>query len=74
MSKKSKKPKKIKKKAKELYCMDCGVLIDPELASFIEASKKTLNMPNMLVFCNDCQFTFKNRLRRIWSGIKHLFS
>ncbi len=58
---------------KKLYCMDCGEAIDPELALNIELYKNKLNMPNALVFCNGCQFKTKNRLRRIWSGIKYLF-
>jgi transcription elongation factor Elf1 len=57
----------------KLNCIDCGVLIDSELSAHIEMSKKDLGMPNMLVFCNNCQFKFKNRLRRIWNGFKYLF-
>ena len=53
--------------------MDCGVLLSSELTENIIMSRKLLNMPNMLIFCNDCQFKFKNRLRRTWSGVKHLF-
>jgi transcription elongation factor Elf1 len=56
-----------------LNCMDCGVLIDSELSAYIEMNKRALGMPNMLVFCNICQFKFKNRLRRIWNGFKYLF-
>ncbi|MCI5144641.1 MAG: hypothetical protein D3923_03740 [Candidatus Electrothrix sp. AR3] len=62
-----------KKKSKECYCMDCGIIIDPFLAMNIETTKKHLNMPNMLIFCDDCQFKMKNRLRRIWNGCKYLF-
>ena len=53
--------------------MDCGVLIDLELSEYIETTRRGLGMPNMLVFCNNCQFKFKNRLRRIWNGFKYLF-
>ncbi len=77
MSKKTKikRMKKIidKLNQKKLYCMDCGEMIDPEIALNIEIYKNRLNMSNILVFCNGCQFKMKNRLRRIWNGIKYLF-
>jgi len=56
-----------------LTCMDCGVIIDLVLSEHIAMTKRDLGMPNMLVFCNSCQFKFKNRLRRIWNGFKYLF-
>ena len=60
-------------KRKQLFCMDCGVLLSPELTLEIEATKKNLKMPNMLVFCDNCHTKFKNRLRRIWNGFQYLF-
>ena len=68
-----KKTKKVTSRHKKLNCIDCGVLIDSELSAHIVMSKKDLDMPNMLVFCNNCQFKFKNRLRRILNGFKYLF-
>jgi len=77
MSKRSKSKRKKRKivipAPPKLNCMDCGKTLDPVLAFNIESTKKHLNMPNMMVFCDDCQFKIKNKFRRIWNGIKFLF-
>jgi|GEM_PF-4677629 RNase P subunit RPR2 len=55
-----------------MYCIDCGEPLSPELMLEIKALKRDLDMPNMLVFCDKCRPKFRNRLRRIWNGIKYL--
>jgi hypothetical protein len=73
MSRKRIKPRRKQVQKNTMHCMDCGVLLTPDLTENIIMTRRNLKMPNMLIFCNDCQFKFKNRLRRIWSGMKHLF-
>ena len=73
MSRKKTKSRRMRDQNKTMTCMDCGVLLSPDLTENIIKTRQNLKMPNMLIFCNDCQFKFKNRLRHIWSGVKHLF-
>jgi RNase P subunit RPR2 len=73
MKAKPKKRQGRRTKRNELYCMDCGVRLSPELTAEIKMTRKALEMPNMLVFCDDCHTKVKNRLRRIWNGIQYLF-
>lgn len=72
---KDRKKKRRKKQArhKKVHCMDCGEPLSPELTAEIEEMKQSLEMPNMLTFCDNCHFKFKNRLRRVWNGFKYLF-
>ena len=73
MSRRKSKSRRKRVQSKTMNCMDCGVLLSPELAEQLIKTSQNLKMPNMLIFCNDCQFKFKNRLRRTWSGVKNLF-
>jgi RNase P subunit RPR2 len=57
----------------QLYCMDCQILLDPELTAETKRTMKELEMPNMLIFCDRCRGKFKNRVRRIWGGFRYLF-
>ncbi len=58
---------------KKLYCIDCGILLDPELTFETEMMKKELKMSNLLIFCDRCRSKPKNIARRIWNGFKYLF-
>lgn len=57
----------------KFYCMDCGKLLTPELAVETKATMRALEMPNMLIFCDSCRGKFKNQVKRIWNGFRHLF-
>jgi hypothetical protein len=73
MSGKKKRPPQQRRPAKKLYCIDCGVQLDPELTLETEMMKQELKMPNMLIFCDKCRSKPKNVIRRIWNGFKYLF-
>ena len=57
----------------KLYCMDCGVLLDHELTAETMRVRQEIDMPNMLIFCDECRSKLKNVLRRILNGIHYLF-
>lgn len=58
----------------EFYCIDCGTLLSPELTTETKALMKELEMPNMLIFCDECRGRFKNQMKRIWNGFRYLFT
>ena len=53
--------------------MDCGVLLDHELTAETMRVRQEMDMPNMLIFCDECRSKLKNVLRRILNGIHYLF-
>ncbi|MDM8521265.1 hypothetical protein QUF64_14565 [Anaerolineales bacterium HSG6] len=69
----TKKKKNRYRKRKKLHCQDCGELLSPELTEETATMIKSLKMPNMLIFCDNCRHKLKNQLRRIWNGFTYLF-
>jgi len=69
MSKKSKKRNK-RQPSPQVYCDDCGELLDRASAYYIESLREQTNMPNLPAFCCNCRLKIKNKLKGYWYGLK----
>jgi hypothetical protein len=69
MTKKSKKRNK-RQPAPQIYCDDCGELLDRTSAYYLELVREQTNMPNLPAFCCNCRLKIKNRLKGYWHGLK----
>ena len=68
----SKKPIKKKKRqpSPQIYCDDCGELLDRTSTYYLITVRQQTNMPNLPAFCSNCRLRIKNRLKGYWHGLK----
>ncbi|WP_041279581.1 hypothetical protein [Desulfobacula toluolica] len=65
----SKKYKKKKQVFSQIYCDDCGELLNRRSTSDLIWVREKTNMPNLPAFCDDCRHKLKNRLKGYWHGL-----
>ena len=69
MRKKSKKKNK-RQHSPQIYCDDCGELLDSASTYYLVALREQINMPNLPAFCSNCRMKIKNKLKGYWHELK----
>jgi hypothetical protein len=64
-----KKYKKKKQAFPQIYCGDCGELLDRRSTSYLTWVREKANMPNLPAFCDDCRQKLKNKIKGYWHGL-----
>ena len=70
MSKNKSKKKKEKQPSPQIYCEDCGELLDRTSTYYLVAVREQTNMPNIPAFCRNCRLKIKNRLKGYWYALR----